>query len=196
MRERPEMPPEPPWGHKSLNAVLPREPPWAKGLRSAVSLEAKGYPANCIHFQAAVKYCAWLSKLTGRKFRLPTEAEWEYACRAGGPRAKPDAKALADLAWFAGNSADEPHPVGEKRPNAWGLYDMLGNVGEYVVRDPNDDKGLAAGGSFEDEAKDVNSGAREPYSPAWGKNDPFDPKSTNWFLYDVHHLGFRVVMDE
>jgi formylglycine-generating enzyme required for sulfatase activity len=157
--------------------------------------EGAGYPADCIHFQAALKYCAWLSIVTGKKFRLPTEAEWEYACRAGGPPLKPDRKALEKLAWFADNSGDKPHPVGKKQPNAWGLYDMLGNVGEYVIRDPKDDKGLIAGGSHEDEAEDVHSGAREPYSAAWQKNDPQLPKSRDW-LMGVHRIGFRVVMEE
>jgi formylglycine-generating enzyme required for sulfatase activity len=155
-----------------------------------------GFPANCIHFQAAQRYCAWLSKQTGKRFRLPTEAEWEYACRAGGPPLKPDAEQLADVAWFADNSDDKPHPVGEKRPNPWGLYDMLGNVGEYVVRDREDTKGLLAGGSYKDAAKDVQSAAREPYSPDWQKTDPQDPKSTSWLNWDVHHVGFRVVMED
>lgn len=155
-----------------------------------------GYPASCIPFQAAVKYCTWLSKLTGKKFRLPTEAEWEYACHAGGPPAKLDAKELADVAWFASNSNDQPHPVGKKRPNAWGLYDMLGNVGEYVICDPKDTKGVIAGGTWSDQAKDVHSGAREPFSPDWQKNDPFDPKGTSWFDYDKRRIGFRVVMEE
>jgi len=164
-----------------------------------------GYPADCIHFRGAVKYCAWLSKHTRRKFRLPTEAEWEYACRAGSPPLKPDAAALDRLAWFAGNSSDtpdvpgyeEPHPVGRKRPNAWGLYDMLGNVGEFVIRDPTDQRGLLAGGSCDDDAKDVHSGAREPYSPDWQRNDPEDPKrDPDWTYVNAHHVGFRVVMEE
>jgi formylglycine-generating enzyme required for sulfatase activity len=156
----------------------------------------EGYPANCIHLKAALKYCAWLSKNTGRKFRLPTEAEWEYACRAGGPPVAPDAKALDALAWFAGNSGKKTHPVGRKRPNPWGLHDMLGNVGEYVVRDPTDTKGLLAGGSYEGEAKDVRSDAREPYSPDWQRTDPETPSSDEWLFWDVHHVGFRVVMEE
>jgi len=157
-----------------------------------------GYPADCIHVKAARKYCVWLSKLTGKKFRLPTEAEWEYACRAGGPPIQPmNEKQLDAVAWYAGNSKDKPHPVGKKKPNAWGLYDMLGNVGEYVIRDPKDELGLLAGGSYKDQPKDVHSGAREPYSPEWQKNDPQDPKDQNWIDYGgPHHIGFRVVMEE
>jgi formylglycine-generating enzyme required for sulfatase activity len=66
----------------------------------------------------------------GHRYRLPTEAEWEYAARAGSTR--PYAGALDDIAWYAGNSGDETHPVGQKKPNSWGLYDMEGNVREWV----------------------------------------------------------------
>jgi formylglycine-generating enzyme required for sulfatase activity len=77
---------------------------------------------------------AFLEKLNARndgyKYRLPTEAEWEYAARAGEP--DPPRARLGDYAWFADNSDDESHPVGLKKPNAWGLYDTLGNVREWV----------------------------------------------------------------
>ena len=182
------------------------------GATPETAIDGSGYPADCITLTAAKKYCAWLSSLTGKKFRLPTEAEWEYACRAGGPPLKPDAKALGEVAWYLRNSADLPYgytpgtrfdedygrvrPVGQKRPNAWGLYDMLGNVGEYVVRDPNDDKGLLAGGSYQDDAKDVHSGAREPFSKAWLKYEPQYPPSPDWLFWSLHRAGFRVVMEE
>jgi formylglycine-generating enzyme required for sulfatase activity len=155
----------------------------------------EGYPIGCVTLGAAKKYCVWLSKVTGRKFRLPTEAEWEYACRAGGPPVKMDAKQLGEMAWFAENSGDEPHPVGTRRANGWGLYDMLGNVAEYVIRDPADEKGVVAGGSYKDDAKDVHCRAREAYSPEWQKDDEQDPKSGDW-LRPAHHVGFRVVMEE
>jgi formylglycine-generating enzyme required for sulfatase activity len=173
----------------------PYNPPY--GLDEKGELAISGYPASCISFQAAVKYCIWLSKLTGKRFRLPTEAEWEYACRAGGPPIPPmSEKQLNAVAWFAGNSDGRPHAVGKKRPNAWGLYDMLGNVGEYVICDPTDTKGVIAGGTWSDRAEDVHSGAREPYSPQWQQNDPTVPPSTKWFDYDKRRIGFRVVMED
>ena len=77
---------------------------------------------------------AFLDKLNaqneGYKYRLPTEAEWEYAARAGAP--DPPKASLSEYAWFNDNSGDTSHPVGLKKPNAWGLYDMLGNVRECV----------------------------------------------------------------
>ena len=68
--------------------------------------------------------------LPSLKLRLPTEAEWEYACRAGSFEARYGE--LGQIAWYEENSGKETHPVGEKRPNDWGLYDMLGNVWEWV----------------------------------------------------------------
>jgi len=77
---------------------------------------------------------AFLGKLNakndGYKYRLPTEAEWEYAARAG--TSGPQSTSLGDVAWYGVNAEDETHPVGQKKPNAWGLYDMLGNVREWV----------------------------------------------------------------
>jgi formylglycine-generating enzyme required for sulfatase activity len=97
------------------------------------------YPVACIPWEHAVEFCEKLSDLPaekkeGRKYRLPTEAEWEYGCRAGSNTAYSfgaTAELLGDYAWFGENSGRHPRPVGEKKPNAWGLYDMHGNVWEY-----------------------------------------------------------------
>jgi formylglycine-generating enzyme required for sulfatase activity len=83
----------------------------------------------------AEAFCQKMSKLTGKDVRLPTEAQWEYACRAGTTTPYYNGSTTADLdkiAWFGANSGGKPHPVGQKQPNAWGLYDMLGNIREFT----------------------------------------------------------------
>jgi formylglycine-generating enzyme required for sulfatase activity len=153
----------------------------------------EGWPAGSMFCIEAKNYCKWLSERTGKKYRLPTEAEWEYACRAGGAPVQPKGKDLKDVAWFADNSDNEPHHVGEKTPNPWGFHDMLGNVAEWVIRD--DGTECVAGGSFKDEAEDVHSAAREKYSPKWQAKDPQEPKGKSW-LASGPFVGFRIVRED
>jgi formylglycine-generating enzyme required for sulfatase activity len=115
-------------------AVMATEPWAGKDLAPPSASQ----PASCIGYDDAGRFCAKLSAAWRRTARLPTGVEWEYACRAGGKGAYcfgDDLKQLGEYSWFGGNSAVEKkpqaHPVGQKRPNAWGLFDVHGNVAEW-----------------------------------------------------------------
>lgn len=174
-----------------------------------------GYPANSMQQLTALMYCRWLYSKTGVFYRLPTEAEWEYACRAGASTLYPfgnDAKELEKYAWFKGNSKKVYQKAGQLKPNAWGLYDMLGNVAEWTmdqydeayykkIKDGEVDPYLkpssrhprtVRGGSFEDDAAALRAANRVSWEPAWNKRDPQVPKS-RWWLTDAYFVGFRVV---
>jgi formylglycine-generating enzyme required for sulfatase activity len=113
------------WGRKS-------DASW----RNPYMSQDDDHPVVCISWNDAVAYCEWLSEQTGESYSLPTEAEWEYACRAESDTAYcfgDDEKLLGDYAWYAKNAEGKTHPVGKKRPNDWYLYDMHGNVWEWVL---------------------------------------------------------------
>ena len=173
------------------------------------------YPAICMTQLAAVKFCEWLSAMTGRFYRLPTEAEWEYACRAGTKTAfsfGDDSSQLEEYAWYAENSNDKYQEVGSKKPNPWGLYDMHGNVAEWTLdhyiptvygqRIAGVSNPLAGGqkvypktvrgGSWMDSPNRLRSAARRPSTKKWKKRDPQIPKS-KWWHTDAPFVGFRVV---
>ena len=173
------------------------------------------YPAICMTQLAAVKFCEWLSAMTGRFYRLPTEAEWEYACRAGTETAfsfGDDSSQLEEYAWYAENSNDKYQEVGSKKPNPWGLYDMHGNVAEWTLdhyiptvygqRIAGVSNPLAEGqkvypktvrgGSWMDSPNRLRSAARRPSTKKWKKRDPQIPKS-KWWHTDAPFVGFRVV---
>lgn len=176
-----------------------------------------GYPATTMTQQAALRYCQWLSEKTGDFYRLPTEAEWEYACRAGASTAYSwgDDLALApEYAWFFDNSSGSYQKTGLKKPNAWGLYDMHGNVMEWcldfytadyfsqldsssvnpLILPTKKHSRTVRGGCFEDDVTALRSAARRKSEPKWQARDPQIPKS-KWWNPDSPFLGFRLVRE-
>lgn len=174
-----------------------------------------GFPVNSMSQYTAMMYCRWLYKKTGIFYRLPTEAEWEYACRAGSTSAYyfgDDAKQLKDYAWFADNSNKKYQKTGQKKPNAWGLYDMLGNVSEWTVDQFREDYFTAIGdtafnptiaptvtypravrgGGYSDKPDALRCANRQASDATWNKRDPQMPKS-KWWLTDAMAVGFRIV---
>jgi sulfatase modifying factor 1 len=179
-------------------------------------------PAVTMSQFAAKQYTKWLSGITGLHFRLPTEAEWEYACRAGSTFAfafGDDPALLGEHAWFYDNSSEQLHIVGQKKPNAWGLFDMHGNVGEWVIDEYTKDgyerlkgKGTVAwrdaiawpkklyprvikGGGFEDDAASCRCAARRKSDDDdWREEDPNFPQSPWWFTSQpALSVGFRPI---
>ena len=154
-------------------------------------------PVENVSWNSAAEFCQKASAKAGMTVRLPTEAEWEYACRAGSRTRYgfgDKEAALGDYAWFSENSGGKPHPVGQKKPNAWGLFDMHGNVcewcsdwwGHYSKAGNRDPKGSASGsyrimrgGSWSYSATECRSACRLECTPSYG----------------MIYLGFRVAAD-
>ncbi len=170
-----------------------------------------GFPAISMTQHAANKYAEWLSAKTGEFYRLPTEAEWEYACRAGTTTAfyfGSDASQLKDYAWYSANSGGKYQKVATKKPNPWGLYDMLGNVMEWTLdayapyRDGSENEPWVVetqpyptsvrGGSWNDPADQLRCASRVASDPSWKQQDPQLPKSI-WYETDAQWLGFRLI---
>lgn len=147
------------------------------------------YPAICVTYEAAVQFCKWLSEKTGKKYRLPTEAEWEYAARAGAV----DKPNLEESTWYWDNADDTTHPIGKKKANAWGLKDMLGNVAEWAIDE--DGKPVTCGGSWKDKSDKIGFDFREYQTPKWNDADPQTPKS-KWWLANGQFVGLRVVCEK
>lgn len=178
----------------------------------------EGFPAVSMTQFAALQYCKWLSDKTGTFYRLPSEAEWEYACRAGSKSTYyfgEDEAMLEEHAWHYGNSMESYHKVGSKKSNKFGLYDMLGNVSEWTLDQYKKDAyqnmstnmtdqvnpwikptrlhpRTVRGGSWDDPKELHRCGCRIESSRKWKERDPQIPKSF-WWNTDSPFVGFRIV---
>ncbi|HSE98270.1 MAG TPA: formylglycine-generating enzyme family protein [Blastocatellia bacterium] len=200
---------------KEVDAVTKPTPPYAD---ESFGFGKGRQPVISVTHHAAMEYCRWLSAKTGKTYRLPTEAEWEYAARAGSRTAYSfgdDAVKLGEYAWHLDNSDGRPHPGGQKKPNPWGLYDIHGNVAEWCLdhydaaryggfkaeaitlspvllpterRYPH----VARGGSWDDEPGLLRSAARRASTKEWSRRDPQSPQSI-WWHTEAIMVGFRVV---
>ncbi len=172
-----------------------------------------GHPAVGMTQWAALQYARWLTEKTGHFYRLPTEAEWEYACRAGTTTPFSfGERALDAHAWYSGNSDETYHPVGEKAPNPWGLFDMHGNVAEWTLDEYDatfyEDTlswnpwsmptrlhpRTVRGGAYDDSPEALRCASRLESSASWKRRDPQVPKSM-WWNTDSPFVGFRLVRD-
>ncbi len=173
------------------------------------------HPAIGMTWLNAANFCKWLSIKTGKPYRLPTEAEWEYAARAGNSTAYyfgDDATQIKDYALYGEISNMENEAIGKRKPNAWGLYDMLGNVREWVhdfysptayadaatsapaVNPTGPETGqvhVARGGDYNTPPEETRCASRSFEEPWWRSGDPQIPKS-RWWLPEMDFIGFRV----
>jgi hypothetical protein len=163
----------------------PYEPPHG-------AMGAGRHAAVGMRWHGAMGFCEWLTRRTGQKFRLPTEAEWELAARAGSAAEGPEAS--DDVAWHAGNAGQKTHEVGLKKPNALGLHDLMGNVCEYALEPftPGEYNPVLRGGGWSTPAEALKFGTRQTILPAWFDRDPNRPRSL-WWLTDARFVGFRVL---
>ena len=144
------------YGHEEKGAFVKSASfrPWAPGWKVEMN-----HPVVWVTWNDATAFCEWLSRKEGKTYRLPTEAEWEYACRAGSTTRYSFGDSqndLGDYAWYGSKGGIGTHSVGGKRRNAWGLYDMHGNVWQWCA-DWFDSNYYA--GSPEDDPKGPDSGA-------------------------------------
>jgi formylglycine-generating enzyme required for sulfatase activity len=155
-------------------------------------LEARR-PLTNVRWHSAMMYCEWLSKRTGRYFRLPTETEWEHAARAGSD--KPASETPNDFSWHKGNSSKSTHIGGELKPNAFGVYDMIGNVWEYCLEPyaPPDYGPVIRGGCWSSPPRELRFANRQPILPRWYDEDTNTPKSVWWLTANSLSIGFRVI---
>lgn len=154
-----------------------------------------GYPAIGMTRGAAEGFCEWLSLKIGLTVRLPSQPEWVYLARGGTDAAYccgVSTETLGEVAWFRDNSEHTTHPVGLKKPNRFGLYDIHGNAAEWVMTDTR--RPFAMGGGYRDAAGDCTTSSAQRQMSNWNQSDPQIPKS-QWWLADCSWVGFRFVID-
>ncbi len=164
---------------KPQEDVAPFDRDWGTGKRPAVGMS----------WNAAKKYCQWLSLNTGHEYRLPTEEEWELAC---GPKPGGDVGAYA---WYVKNSDGMTQEVAQKKPNALGLYDMFGNLWEYCLGPYHSTEpkvSVSRGGGWSTQASVMSARARLRFDADWVLEDPNVPPGV-WWVPDGGHLGLRVL---
>jgi formylglycine-generating enzyme len=160
--------------HAGVDAVTGPTPAYASVDRG---FGRTGYPAISMSAQAAKAFCLWLSIRTERTYTIPTLAQWEKANVGDGG------------AWHQWNAQKTTHPVATKEPNALGIYDMRGNVGEWVITE----NGLrVVGGSFRTPAENLGSASILEAEKSWNVTDPQLPRSPWWFA-DADYVGLRLV---
>ncbi len=170
--------------------IMGENPSYFKGAKN---------PVETVSWDDAVEFCKKLSKKTGKTVTLPSEAQWEYACRAGSKTRfsyGDNDDNMGDYAWYSKNSDNTTHPVGQKKPNQWGLYDMHGNVwqwcsdwyaDDYSNANEKDPTGPASGESR------VQRGSSWHYTP-WGCRSAFRSRIIPGGRDDLDIGGFRVVV--
>jgi formylglycine-generating enzyme required for sulfatase activity len=152
-------------------------------------------PVASVSWKEAQEFCLELSRKEGKTYRLPTEAEWEYVCRAGQGDPPADRTDLEVVAWYADNSDGKTHPVGQKSENPWGLHDLLGNVAEWTLDVygpyPRLDPSTDPTGPPSGHARVVRGGAWRSFPPALRcAARTGTPES-----YQLSHVGLRVVQE-
>ncbi|MCM4166978.1 sulfatase-modifying factor protein [Arenibacter sp. H213] len=194
----------------AIDAITRPSPPYED---PSYGMGKSQYPAISMSAYSALVFCKWLSSVTGKFYRLPTEAEWEYAAKAGTETAYSfgdDVSKIDDYAVYYKNADNHYAKVGTKLPNPWGLYDIHGNVSEWTLDEYKEDAyaitesknpwvkptvihpRVIRGGSWDDDADDLRSSARVASSLKLQKRDPQIPKSF-WWNTDSNFIGFRLV---
>jgi hypothetical protein len=149
----------------------------------------QGWPAISMSSKGAVQFCEWLSRKTGRTYRLPTIAEWKCMAKASGVTAE----SMARHAWTDADADVRTHRCGEKPADAAGLVDLWGNAAEWCIAEGG---GFCIlGGSYRDERIDPAAMKPVPETPSWNDSDPQFPKSV-WWLVDGPFIGMRVVTSD